>query len=299
MFKTAEDGPGDHPDRFIRTTDPDHIRAAQEMVRRGPRQRATSTSARTKAGTAPTRASATRPTCSRRRVGSSARTIPDVPLQWLTERNWFFRLSAYQERLERYFADNPDFVSRTSGATRCSASSAVARGLLDQPRADARRLGHPVPDRRERRDGAARGRLVGPGGRQDLRLVRRPDQLHHRCRLPRRPDAFAHWWPADLHIIGKDIARFHTIFWPAMLWSAGSRRRARSGSTAGCCRRRRADEQEPWQLPRPERLRRGVRSRRRPVRGAPEVPFDRTPRCPGTRSSAATTPTLPTTRQPA
>ena len=29
------------------------------------------------------------------------------------------------------------------------------------------------------------------------------------------------WWPADLHVIGKDIARFHTIYWPAMLWSAG------------------------------------------------------------------------------
>ena len=35
---------------------------------------------------------------------------PDVPLQWLTEQNWFFRLSAYQERLERHFADHPDFV---------------------------------------------------------------------------------------------------------------------------------------------------------------------------------------------
>ena len=33
--------------------------------------------------------------------------------------------------------------------------------------------------------------------------------------------SFEKWWPADLHVIGKDIARFHTIFWPAMLWSAG------------------------------------------------------------------------------
>jgi len=39
--------------------------------------------------------------------------------------------------------------------------------------------------------------------------------------FPSDPEAFAHWWPADLHVIGKDIARFHTIFWPAMLWSAG------------------------------------------------------------------------------
>jgi methionyl-tRNA synthetase len=39
--------------------------------------------------------------------------------------------------------------------------------------------------------------------------------------FPDDAEAFARWWPADLHIIGKDIARFHTIFWPAMLWSAG------------------------------------------------------------------------------
>jgi methionyl-tRNA synthetase len=39
--------------------------------------------------------------------------------------------------------------------------------------------------------------------------------------FPDDPEAFAHWWPADLHVIGKDIARFHTIYWPAMLWSAG------------------------------------------------------------------------------
>ena len=38
--------------------------------------------------------------------------------------------------------------------------------------------------------------------------------------FPDDPAAFEHWWPADLHVIGKDIARFHTIFWPAMLWSA-------------------------------------------------------------------------------
>ena len=38
---------------------------------------------------------------------------PEVPLQWLTERNWFFRLSAYQERLERWFEEHPDFVEPT------------------------------------------------------------------------------------------------------------------------------------------------------------------------------------------
>jgi len=39
--------------------------------------------------------------------------------------------------------------------------------------------------------------------------------------FPADPEAFAYWWPADVHIIGKDINRFHTITWPAMLMSAG------------------------------------------------------------------------------
>src|SRR5258706_1415743 len=39
--------------------------------------------------------------------------------------------------------------------------------------------------------------------------------------FPDDPDSFARWWPADLHVIGKDINRFHTIIWPAMLMSAG------------------------------------------------------------------------------
>jgi methionyl-tRNA synthetase len=39
--------------------------------------------------------------------------------------------------------------------------------------------------------------------------------------FPDDPASFEKWWPADLHVIGKDIARFHTIYWPAMLWSAG------------------------------------------------------------------------------
>ena len=96
------------------------------------------------------------------------------------------------------------------------------RGLLDQPRADARRLGDPVPDRRERRDGAARGRDRGtPRRARSTSGTTRSSTTSPGAGFPDDPEAFAHWWPADLHIIGKDIARFHTIFWPAMLWSAG------------------------------------------------------------------------------
>ena len=71
---------------------------------------ATSTSARTRAGTARTRASAAQSEVLETARGTICPNHPEVPLQWLTERNWFFRLSAYQERLERHFADHPDFV---------------------------------------------------------------------------------------------------------------------------------------------------------------------------------------------
>ena len=39
--------------------------------------------------------------------------------------------------------------------------------------------------------------------------------------FPDDPESFAKWWPADLHVVGKDINRFHTVIWPAMLMSAG------------------------------------------------------------------------------
>ncbi len=62
---------------------------------------------------------------------------------------------------------------------------------------------------------------VGPGARC-LGVVRRPAQLHHRRRV-RRPTRrrFEKWWPADHHLVGKDIIRFHAVFWPAMLMAAG------------------------------------------------------------------------------
>ena len=54
-----------------------------------------------------------------------------------------------------------------------------------------------------------------------LRLVRCADQLCLRASgYGRDQAAFEKWWPADLHVIGKDITRFHTVIWPAMLMSA-------------------------------------------------------------------------------
>ncbi len=146
---------------------------------------------------------------------------PDVALQWLTERNWFFRLSAYQERLERHYAEHPDWVQ--PDYRRNEMLGFIRQGLEDFSisRENAGGWGIPFPiaengETAEREDGswdpeagtiyvwydALINYITGAG-------------------FPDDPAAFERWWPADLHVIGKDIARFHTIYWPAMLWSAG------------------------------------------------------------------------------
>src|SRR5438445_4196739 len=109
FFRAAEDALAISPDRFIRTTDPDHVEAAQEMVRRA------YANGDIYPGTYEGWYCPNEGFLSATEVQETARGFicpnhPDVQLQWLTERNWFFRLSAYQERLERHFAEHPDFV---------------------------------------------------------------------------------------------------------------------------------------------------------------------------------------------
>jgi methionyl-tRNA synthetase len=145
---------------------------------------------------------------------------PNVELQWLSERNWFFRLSAYQDRLLEWYEAHPDFVQ--PDYRRNEMLGFIRQGLQDFSisRAGAT-WGIPFPiaengETAEREDGswdpeagtiyvwydALINYITGAGYPDDL-------------------DSFRRWWPADLHVIGKDIARFHTIYWPAMLWSAG------------------------------------------------------------------------------
>jgi methionyl-tRNA synthetase len=220
-FKEAEDALAISADRFIRTTDPDHVAAAQEMVRRA------HANGDIYLGTyegwyCPNEGFRNATDVQETARGTICPNHPEVPLQWLTERNWFFRLSAYQERLERHFADHPDFVQPEY--RRNEMLGFIRGGLEDFSISRERTPGNwgiPFPiaengETSEREDGSwdpEAGRIyvwydalinyiTGAGFLAD-------------------PVEFERWWPADLHVIGKDIARFHTIFWPAMLWSAG------------------------------------------------------------------------------
>jgi methionyl-tRNA synthetase len=143
-----------------------------------------------------------------------------VPLQWLSERNWFFRLSAYQERLERHYEEHLDFVQ--PDYRRNEMLGFIRQGLEDFSISRAGSgWGIPFPIAE---NGETAQREDGSWDPEAGTIYVWYDALINYITGAGFPDdlaSFEKWWPADLHVIGKDIARFHTIFWPAMLWSAG------------------------------------------------------------------------------
>ena len=136
--------------------------------------------------------------------------IHEIVLTREQEENWFFRLSSFQQPLEPLYEQRPDFVMPRAPLQRgARVHRSGPPGRLADPR---------EPD------------VGGPGalGRRPrlLRVVRRAAQLLHRAQL-RAPatrtapaTCVSRFWPATYHIIGKDILKFHTIFWPAMLMAA-------------------------------------------------------------------------------
>ena len=152
-------------DRFIRTTDPDHAEASVEMVSRA--QANGDVYKGTYAGWYCTGCNEFK--TDQQLVDGHCPDHPTLEPQWLEEANYFFRLSRYQERLERLYADNPSFCEPEH--FRNEVLGWLKEGLRDFSISRAGSVvGHPVPGRPEA---------------SDLRLVRRADQLPHRRRLSR------------------------------------------------------------------------------------------------------------------
>ena len=219
LFRAAEDALLISPDRVIRTTDPDHIRSAQEMVRRA------YANGDIYLGTyegwyCPAEGFKAPSDVIETSEGTRCPNHPTVQLQWLSEHNWFFRLSAYQERLERHFLEHPDFAQPEF--RRNEMLGFIRQGLEDfSISRSGASWGIPFP---VMPDGSSAQRPDGTWDPEAGTIYVWVDALINYVTgagFPDDPEAFAHWWPADLHVIGKDIARFHTIYWPAMLWSAG------------------------------------------------------------------------------
>ncbi len=187
-------------DDFIRTTEPRHVRAVQALWRKlverdqiylgkyagwySVRDESYYAESDLVEGRAPTGA----------------------PVEWVEEPSYFFRLSAWQEPLLEFYERHPDFVLPQSRYN--EVVSFVRGGLTDLSVSRTTfRWGIPVPDD------------------PDHVIYVWLDALTNYISALGYPDTgselYRRFWPADLHVIGKDILRFHAVYWPAFLLAAG------------------------------------------------------------------------------
>ncbi len=128
--------------------------------------------------------------------------------EWRDEENYFFRLSQYQQQLEALYAEKPEFIQPES--RRNEVLNFVKQGLKDFSISRVNLdWGFPVPFDPEHTIYVWFDALLGY-----VTALLEPDQE------PTLANALSEWWPIDLHLIGKDILRFHAVYWPAMLMSA-------------------------------------------------------------------------------
>ncbi len=188
-------------DDFIRTTQPRHVRQVQEMVRRllaadaiyagefegwydeGQEEYVTENRARETDFKSP---------------------ISGRPLVKATEKNYYFRLSAFQDRLEALFTENPGFVR--PDARRNEVLGRLREGLQD------------VPITRTNFEWG----IPFPGDEEHVIYVWIDALLNYATGLGLAEDDSEtndqrRYWPADLHVIGKEILWFHAVIWPAVL----------------------------------------------------------------------------------
>ena len=197
-------------DRWIRTTEPVHFRASQELFRRA------------QAAGDIYKGSYSGYYCPNCNTFYSAEeltpqgTCPNHPTttpDWLEEENYFFALSRYTERLLQHVEAHPDFI--VPATWRGEILNVLRSGLRDFS------VSRPVRNQR-----LVEGRPWGvpvPGDPEHVIYVWFDALTNYltAAGFPDEPERFERTWPADAHVIGKDITRFHCLYWPAMLLSAG------------------------------------------------------------------------------
>jgi methionyl-tRNA synthetase len=191
-------------DRFIRTTEPTHHRSVQVIWNR--MQQAGDIYIDVYSGWYSVRDEAYYGEEETTLGEDNVRRGPQgTPVEWVQERSYFFRLSAYQDKLLALYNDHPDFIGPDS--RRNEVMSFVKGGLKDLSISRTTfDWGVKVPNDPEHVMyvwvDALTNYITGVG-------------------FPDETDANWRYWPADVHIIGKDIIRFHAVYWPAFLMSAG------------------------------------------------------------------------------
>ncbi|WP_129787914.1 methionine--tRNA ligase [Promicromonospora panici] len=136
-------------------------------------------------------------------------SIHGVPVEMLSEQNYFFKMSAYADRLIALYEEHPEFVQPASA--RNEVAGFVKQGLQDLSISRSTfDWGVPIP-----------------WDSSHVLYVWFDALLNYATAVgldssdPERKEQFARTWPADVHLIGKDILRFHAVIWPAMLMAAG------------------------------------------------------------------------------
>ena len=192
-------------DDFIRTTEPRHYEACAELWRRmeaagdifkknyggwySVRQEAYFNESETEV-----------------RDGVRVETQNGTEVAWKEEETFFFRLSAYQDKLLAHYEANPDFLLPPE--RRNEVVSFVKMGLEDLSISRTTLdWGIPVPG--------------APGHVMYVWIDALNNYVTATGLLNAGDNPRKHFWPADVHVIGKDIVRFHAVYWPAFLMSAG------------------------------------------------------------------------------
>src|SRR5437764_11972124 len=190
-------------DKFIRTTDPEHKRGVQEMFRR----------LRDNGYIYKGKYTGQYCVFDELYVDSAGPGAPcpecGRPTETVSEENYFFKLSAFQDKLLKLYQDQPDLIRPET--RRNEVASFVRSGLRDLSISRASfKWGIPVPDDPSHVIYVWMDALsnyctaVGYGS---------PEKRDH--------EMFDKYWPADVHMIGKEIVRFHCVYWPAFLMAAG------------------------------------------------------------------------------
>jgi methionyl-tRNA synthetase len=193
-------------DDFIRTTEPRHYEACAEIWRR--MEKAGDIFKKKYGGWYSVRDETyyKESETEVREGGVRYATPTGTPVEWTEEETFFFRLSAYEDRLLALYEANPDFilpVERKNEVVSFVKSGledlSISRSTLD--------WGIPVPD--------------APGHVMYVWVDALTNYVTATGLLNEPQGARKDFWPADVHIIGKDIVRFHAVYWPAFLMSAG------------------------------------------------------------------------------
>jgi methionyl-tRNA synthetase len=131
------------------------------------------------------------------------------PVEWTTEKNYFFKLSRYTQPLLQHYRDNPSFIYPQTRMNEIVAF--VEQGLRDLSISRTSiTWGIPFPGSPDHVIYVWMDALTNYASAVGLGSGSEADQAK-----------FAHYWPADVHLLGKDIVRFHAVYWPAFLMAAG------------------------------------------------------------------------------